>query len=299
MTEQQFAERWQVIGREEAEELSRREAAERARLEARLERAGDKVRELYSRPKALLIYEALSPDEHGRSLEQQTLAKLTGMERTILGDYAHFGHFLVYVDSDHIKPTLQTPLFFERLTLTHFLRLLSQTETGAGVGSRSDRKVRMADYERRFREMIDKVNAGAGQPVTKEQVYPLLEALVGRKKPTPITSIIQELEQRHPDQAVTERGVSMLIVNFKKRPDYYVEEVDTVAGRAVRVHKVSRVSAGEAIVAVGEAIPLLDEILELASRSTARTSLTQISSNASKVLKALKALGRWAKTQEE
>jgi hypothetical protein len=34
----------------------------------------------------------------------------------------------IYTRSEGIKPTLQNPLFFERLTLTHFLRLLQKTD---------------------------------------------------------------------------------------------------------------------------------------------------------------------------
>jgi hypothetical protein len=299
MTEQEFEQRWAELTAAEGADLAREQARARADAEARLtlklEKIEDKIREAHARPKALLIHEALTPDKYKRHLFQERLAELAGMSVHGICDYDRFGHWQTYCSTPAIKPTLQNPLFFERLTLTHFLRLLQKTD--AQVGPRSAYPERHRDYERRFDEVIQQVNAGAGQPVTREDVYALLEKLAGRKNPTPVAALVQHLEQQYPDRPVTDQIVKNAIGTFKKKGDFYTETVDTPQGPAVRVRRLKKVNPQRAQAAIEELSPLLAEIIELAGRTTARTSLVRISANAQKVLRALKDLQTWAETQ--
>jgi hypothetical protein len=173
---------------------------------------------------------------------------------------------------------------------------LQQTE--ARVGPRSGHEARLADYERRFRDMVEKVHAGAGQPVTREQVYAVLESLVTRRKPVPVAAIIQHLEQQHPDRPVDARAVNVAVGAFRKRNDFLTEVIETASGPAVRVRRACDVDPVQAATAIESAIPLLEEILDLSGRNTARTSLAQISANAQRVIRALKELRAWADAKQ-
>jgi hypothetical protein len=97
-------------------------------------------------PRAVVIHEALTPDKHDRALKQERLAEMTGLTQQVVSDYGQFGHFIFYTSSERIKPTLLQPLFFEKLTLTHFLRLLGRTESK--VGPRIARRIEAQAKER-------------------------------------------------------------------------------------------------------------------------------------------------------
>jgi hypothetical protein len=292
MSEQEFETRWAELQTAEAADLAQQEAKARAqaemKLQAKLETLADRVREAHSRPKALLIYEALTPDEHDCAMKQERVAEVTELSRPSIADYSQFGHWQVYVSGADIKSTILKPLFFDRLTLRRFLGLMSMTE--CQVGGRSGWKERQRDYERRFQEVISRINDGAGQPITREEVYAELEKLATRKKPTLVAAILQHLEQMYPDRVVTARFLNDAIGSFKKKGGFYTETVETAQGLAVRVRKVARVDPVRAHAAVAEVAPLLEQIIELAGRTTARTSLVQISANAQKVLQVLKHL---------